>query len=145
MKATILRGISGSGKSTWANQQSASVFSTDRYFMVDGIYQYDPAKLATYHNQNLRAFIEALLQQDPWVIVDNTNVFAWEYAPYVLSAQAFGYTVEIITFVCPPEVSLQRKNLVPQDQLLRSYQQLTRETELMPYRFRPMHRLVETG
>ena len=75
----ILRGASGAGKSTFADEMRKAadayvpfrVFSTDQKFMVqldesiveDGRsyrceYQFDPRKLAEYHSQNLREFIE---------------------------------------------------------------------------------------
>lgn len=145
MKVTVLRGISGSGKSTWANQQGVPVFSTDAYFLVDGEYRYDPTKIGEYQNRNFRAFIEALSEKESWIIVDNTNICAWEYSPYILAGQAFGYETELITFVCSPEVSLARKKLVPQEQLIRTYTQLMEETRKMPGRFRSIHRIVETG
>lgn len=144
MRVTVLRGISGSGKSTWASEQDVPIFSTDAYFLVDGIYRYDPTKIGEYHNRNFRAFLEAVWQKEPWIIVDNTNVCAWEYSPYILAGQAFEYQTELITFICSPATSLARKNLVPPEQLLRTHDQLIEETRRMPGRFRSMHRIIET-
>ena len=45
----LLRGIPGSGKSTLAEQLGGSHFETDTYFMVDGEYKFDAAKLKKAH------------------------------------------------------------------------------------------------
>jgi predicted kinase len=144
MRVTVLRGISGSGKSTWAKQQGVPVFSTDQFFMIDGEYRYDATRIGEYHSRNLRAFLEALWRSEPWIIVDNTNICAWEYSPYVLAGQAFGYETELVTFLCSPETSLARKALIPAEQLFRISEQLVEETRNMPRRFRNMHRTIIT-
>jgi NEDD4-binding protein 2 len=83
----ILRGLSGTGKSQLAKNLRdshihARVFSTDRFFMVDGEYQFDPTKLGEYHAQNLRQatyFMEGCSSvydySDALCIIDNTNTF----------------------------------------------------------------------
>lgn len=144
MRVTVLRGISGSGKSTWAHQQDALIFSTDEFFFVDGEYRYDSTKIGQYHAQNLRRFLEAIRLGEPWIIVDNTNICAWEYSPYVLAGQAYGYETELVTFLCSPETSLARKALIPAEQLFRISEQLLQETRMMPKRFRSIHRTIIT-
>ena len=41
----LLRGVPGSGKSTVAQNIGGTHFETDKYFMVDGEYKFDPTKL----------------------------------------------------------------------------------------------------
>jgi adenylylsulfate kinase-like enzyme len=41
----LLRGIPGAGKSTLAKQFGDSHFETDRFFMVDGEYKFDPTNI----------------------------------------------------------------------------------------------------
>ena len=45
----LLRGVPGSGKSTVAQNIGGTHFETDKYFMVDGEYKFDPTKLKQYH------------------------------------------------------------------------------------------------
>lgn len=144
MRISVLRGISGSGKTTWAKQHEgkALVLSTDHYFLVDGEYRFDPMKLGENHRRCFREFAEAVLKSEPWIIVDNTNLSAWEYAPYVVMGEAYGYQVELLTFMVTPEVSLQRKQLVKEDDLHRSYQRFVRESAHMPSRFERIHRVM---
>ena len=80
----ILRGLPGSGKSHYAqslcdemvngDEGQFVICSTDDFFISDGQYRFDKAKLSEYHNLNLARFIRALSQQIPLVILDNTNI-----------------------------------------------------------------------
>lgn len=108
--------------------------------MKDGVYTFDASKLQANHEACFRAFLEALTREDAHIIVDNTNLAAWEYAPYVLAGQAFGYTVELLSFVCPYDVARARKTLVPDQTLRRTTETMTRETQQMPARFNGLHR-----
>jgi|TARA_R110002126_G_scaffold275047_1_gene420403 NEDD4-binding protein 2 len=103
----ILRGLPGSGKSMIAknlrdSHTHARVFSTDRFFMVDGEYQFDPSKLGEYHTQNLAQathFMEKgkKYSSDILCIIDNTNTQHWEYEKYEEVAKENGFMVQIIT------------------------------------------------
>jgi len=109
MKATILSGVPGSGKSTYGESlityQLASppvigeIYSADHYFTnpYTGEYNFDPAKLGAAHSSCLLGFIGATSAHSPRVIVDNTNTTAVEIAPYYQVALAYGYDVEIVT------------------------------------------------
>lgn len=144
MRVTVLRGISGAGKTTWVKTHAADavVVSADHYFFVDGVYKFDPSKLPEFHNRCFRSFLDAVLVATPYIVVDNTNIHAWEYAPYVLAAQAFGYEVELLTLTCSIELSQARKNIVPPRQLVRSLEELDQETANMPKRFAGIHRTL---
>ena len=99
MKAIILCGASGSGKSTWAstNHPDAIVVSADHYFIGDdGVYRFDPTKLGDAHGSCLRHFVKfAQSMTTDTVIVDNTNTTLVEIAPYVAVARAYGVEPEI--------------------------------------------------
>jgi len=94
----ILRGPSGSGKSTWIaeNHESALVCSSDHFFMVDGEYQFDISKLSMNHSLCFKKFIDAILKGVETVIVDNTNIFKWQYESYAVLAEKFGYQVTLV-------------------------------------------------
>ena len=146
MKVTVLRGISGSGKSTWVSQNAsdAVTVSADHYFVIDGEYRFDASKLQENHGKCFRAFMDAVRLGAPHIVVDNTNIEAWEYSPYVIAAEAFGYEVEVLTLDCTVEASLARKALVNQKSLERMHEALARETGTMPKRFQRIHRIEKT-
>lgn len=99
-KVIIMRGLPGSGKSTMANklaeENGGVIFSTDNYFMHDGNYLFDASKLGAAHAWNQRKYQEALESGKEYVIVDNTNTTRKEVRPYIMLAQYFGYSVEIM-------------------------------------------------
>lgn len=109
-KVTILIGIPGSGKSTWAaKQDGATVVSADTYHIgPDGVYRYEPDKAGEAHLWCYRCFVYALKRGDEHVIVDNTNTQNWERSPYVKHAQLLGYTVEFKRFQCNVELAVSR-------------------------------------
>lgn len=111
MKVIILSGVSGSGKSTYAKKHwpNTPTCSADHFFMVDGEYRFDPARLASAHGACLRDFVDRLLaSSEECLVVDNTNTTIAEIAPYVALAQAYGHAVRIVTVLCVPEVAAKR-------------------------------------
>jgi len=97
-RAFIMRGVSGSGKSTIAEMLAADddamIFSTDQYFMVDGKYVFDPTKLKENHAKNLQAWIDAVENElYATVVCDNTNTTDWELRLYRETAEDNGYQV----------------------------------------------------
>lgn len=120
--AYILRGLPGSGKSTLAEIIAARVnddywegggseiHTTDDYFMVDGIYQFNHKKLGVNHALNQTAFKEDCerLSKDgesilSLIICANCNMQKWEMEPYIKAAKDNGYSVHIITVGNPKD------------------------------------------
>ena len=128
MRLIILRGIPGSGKSTFVKKELPKadlVASADDGMMVDGVYKFDPAKLPAAHGACLRAVISALQSgeaqrviahtagliappPEPVIVVDNTATSIAEVAPYVAVGQAYGAEVVVITLRINPAIAAPR-------------------------------------
>jgi predicted kinase len=112
-----MSGVSGSGKSTYAekllNDTQGIKVSADHFFTDSGgKYRFDAAKLGEAHADCFRRFI-GYMQGIPfsvggmmqmgrpfdYILVDNTCTRVEEISPYILAAQAFDYTPEIITLM----------------------------------------------
>ncbi|KAB5550627.1 hypothetical protein PHYPO_G00055950 [Pangasianodon hypophthalmus] len=114
----LMRGVPGSGKSTLARQISASgpsglILSTDDYFYQKDGYHFEPTLLGAAHDWNQNRAKKAMLNGRTPVIIDNTNVQAWEMKPYVTVALEMGYRVEFVepdtSWKCDP-VELEKRN-----------------------------------
>ncbi|XP_040442999.1 NEDD4-binding protein 2 isoform X2 [Falco naumanni] len=94
----LLRGVPGSGKSYLAralleDNPGGIILSTDDYFYKHGQYHYDPDCLGEAHDWNRKRAKEAFEMRISPIIIDNTNIQAWEMKPYVSLAQQFKYKV----------------------------------------------------
>jgi predicted kinase len=101
-KLYIVRGIPGSGKSTFALNLVGSDFlvcEADKYFMVDGEYKFDGSKLKEAHEscRNLvETYMKDSLMNDQFyreIAVSNTFTQEWEMQPYFDLAKQYGYMV----------------------------------------------------
>lgn len=137
MRVLILRGVSGSGKSTYTRKVSTGlnkvvVCSADHYFERSGEYRFNPKELPEAHKQCFRKFVSTINEGlADLIVVDNTNLTRVEVAPYLVYAQAFGCEVEIVRLTVDVGLAAQR-NLhgVP----LGSIQAMERRFEdLLPY------------
>uniref|UniRef100_A0A8C6ZPJ7 NEDD4 binding protein 2 n=1 Tax=Nothoprocta perdicaria TaxID=30464 RepID=A0A8C6ZPJ7_NOTPE len=94
----LLRGVPGSGKSFLAralleDNPGGIILSTDDYFYKNGQYHYDASCLGEAHDWNRKRAKEAFEKRVSPIIIDNTNIQAWEMKPYVTLAQQFKYKV----------------------------------------------------
>jgi tRNA uridine 5-carbamoylmethylation protein Kti12 len=116
----IMSGIPGSGKSYIARQMCESfsrfgnhypsICSADDFFMVDGKYQFNPARISLAHQACFRKFIgivsrPAFGKRRNIIMVDNTNLTAAEISPYYLAAETFNYQVEVLRIDAPMELA----------------------------------------
>lgn len=102
----LMRGLPGSGKSTRAKELLSSgpsglILSTDDYFFHGEVYRYDPCLLGAAHEWNQRRAEDAMHDGRSPIIIDNTNIQAWEMKPYVKMALKRGYRVDF----CEPDTS----------------------------------------
>jgi predicted kinase len=93
----IVRGISGSGKSTFAKTLGGIHIEADQYFVdVDGNYSFDGGKIKLAH-EYCRAQTEAWMRTDgaqvnvDKIVVSNTFTQEWEMEPYFKLAKEYGY------------------------------------------------------
>jgi predicted kinase len=94
----LLRGVPGSGKSSVAQNIGGTHFETDKYFMVDGEYKFDPTKLKQYHQMcqdevNLAMIQNHTAHLNDVIVVSNTFTQEWEMKPYFDLAKTYGYQV----------------------------------------------------
>jgi predicted kinase len=93
----IVRGIPGSGKSTFAKTLVKKDYchkEADMYFVDgDGSYNFEPSKIKDAHKwcQEEMDFLMKL-EHSP-VVVSNTFTQEWEMRPYFELAKTYGYKV----------------------------------------------------
>jgi predicted kinase len=129
----LLRGLPGSGKSTFAKAQPDSVIvSASDYFHFPrgpvprvegpiGEHDYDHSESRHSHDYCLRKFIQIVQSRDRRnIIVDNTNTNPFSMAPYIGIARAYGLSVRIIEFVADlHECHARQRHDVPKHVMLR--------------------------
>ena len=94
----IVRGIPGSGKSTFAKTLGGTHFETDEFFMVDGEYKFDPTKLKDAHrwcqdSVNTAMILNHTAGLNNVIVVSNTFTQEWEMETYFQMADTYGYKV----------------------------------------------------
>jgi len=100
-KVIILRGVSGSGKSTQVYniqdqyKMGCRVCSADDYFIQDGEYKFNISKLSQAHVACFGKFLNGMRFSNELIIVDNTFTRIWEVENYIKAAHLSGYEVEI--------------------------------------------------
>ena len=91
----LLRGLPGSGKSTFAKLVCNQHVETDMFFMEDGEYKFDASKLKQAHAW-CQEKTETWMKMRYNVVVSNTFTQEWEMEPYYKLAEQYGYRVHSI-------------------------------------------------
>lgn len=96
-KLLLVRGLPGSGKTTFANQFPDRVhYETDMYFTnSDGVYNWDGSQLGRAHKWCQDSTREALRSGDS-VVVSNTFTKKWEMEAYFEMAKELGVSVSVV-------------------------------------------------
>ena len=100
----LLRGIPGSGKTTFANvilqqpnNNPQEILSADDFFEDEnGDYNFDPTKLKEAHNYCQFRCSERMRQQKSRIVVANTFTQEWEMDEYFKMAERYNYRVHTI-------------------------------------------------
>lgn len=102
----LLRGCSGSGKTTYAHQllqkegaqhPGNHIFSTDTYFIQsNGTYCFNHELLQEAHEWNQKLVQLASVEGRSPIFVDNTNTRLWEMREYAMIAVKYGYVLETL-------------------------------------------------
>ena len=91
----IVRGVPGSGKSTFAQSLDCPVFEADQYFIDSetGEYKFDGSKIKLAHNW-CKLRVEQSMEDDfQKIAVSNTFTQEWEMDAYYELAKQYGYRV----------------------------------------------------
>ena len=97
-KLYLVRGLPGSGKSTFGKSLGGTHFEADMFFMVDGEYKFDHTKLKEAHewcrnSVNTAMILNTTANLNDVIVVSNTFTQEWEMKPYVDMAETYGYKV----------------------------------------------------
>jgi len=125
----IMRGLPCAGKthtaltiSDYADDACEVVrVSADEYFYDEnGGYHFDSGKLPQAHGECFRKAVSwatttVLPTRSRLIVVDNTNISAWEIAPYMALAQAYAIPAYILTVDCGQEKRMKRNAARPLD------------------------------
>ncbi len=91
----LLRGLPGSGKSTFAKTLGGSHIEADSYFVdeVTGVYKFNSRDLPKAHNWCQDVTEHWMSDGEERIIVSNTFTQLWEMDAYFTLAKAYGYKV----------------------------------------------------
>ena len=95
MTLYIVRGLPGSGKSTYAKKLGCFHVEADMFHVKDGEYKFDIQRSRLGHNWCQKTVIFAM-EQGMDVVVSNTFTQNWEIYPYLEFAKKTGHLVNVI-------------------------------------------------
>ena len=144
-KVIILRGISGSGKSTYIEKNHPTAFtcSADHYFYnKKGEYNFDPKLLGHAHKSCKKNFFSAIEQGESPIIVDNTNTQFWEMKTYIEAAENAGYEIEFVRMETKVDIAAARNaHGVPVEVVKRMHDRM----EELPDRLKRKEKIIKNN
>ena len=88
----IVRGLPGSGKSTFAHTLDCPVFEADMFFVnSQGVYNFDFTKIKDAHAWCQEMVEDHMFNQHEKIAVSNTFTQEWEMKMYYDMAKTYGY------------------------------------------------------
>ena len=94
----LLRGLPGSGKSTFAKLLGGNNYEADKYFErgLNDVYEFIPSKLKNAHEWCHDLVHIDMIKNEPRIVVSNTFTQEWEMDAYYELAKQYGYRVHSI-------------------------------------------------
>lgn len=90
----LVRGLPGSGKSSFGNLISDDVISADDYFIDDnGVYNFDPTKLSLAHKYCEEKCLYKMMNSENRIVICNTFTREWEMDKYFEMGDEYNYRV----------------------------------------------------
>lgn len=90
----LLRGLPGSGKSTFAKSLGVSEhYEADMFFERNGKYEFEPSRLKDAHQWCRDLVWMSMKREEAKIVVSNTFTQEWEMKAYYDLAQEHGYQV----------------------------------------------------
>ena len=112
----IVRGVPGSGKSTFAKQLTANIFEADHYFYDnDGNYNFIPSEIKEAHKECQQFVGFAMESNIQKIAVSNTFTQEWEMEPYFELAKKHSY--KVFTIVVENRHGGVNQHGVPEDKI----------------------------
>jgi len=112
----IVRGIPGSGKSTFAKTLGGQHYEADMYFISeDGEYQFDFSKIKDAHQWCQGMVQSDMILEYPKIVVSNTSTQEWEMVPYFVLAEKYGY--DVFTVIVENRHGGVNQHSVPEDKV----------------------------
>jgi hypothetical protein len=112
----IVRGIPGSGKSTFAKTLGGQHYEADMFFIDgNGEYNFDGSKIKLAHNWCMIQTQKAMVDDEPKIVVSNTFTQEWEMETYFKLAEENGY--KVFTIIVENRHGGVNQHGVPEDKL----------------------------
>ena len=112
----IVRGIPGSGKSTFAKTLGGKHYEADMYFIDEsGNYNFEPTKIKDAHQWCQDKVRMDMISEDSRIVVSNTFTQDWEMKPYQQLAYWYGY--KVFTIIVENRHGGVNEHGVPEDKL----------------------------
>lgn len=90
----LVRGLPGSGKTTFAKTIGGLHIEADMYFTDEnGVYNYEPSKIKDAHKWCNDLVEEWMKEEQDKIVVSNTFTQEWEMENYYKLAEQYGYRV----------------------------------------------------
>jgi predicted kinase len=112
----IVRGLPGSGKSTFAQTLTPNHWEADMYFInEDGEYKFDAYEIKNAHQWCGNMIEDAMKRNLDKIAVSNTFTQEWEMEPYFELAKKYGYRTHSI--IVENRHGGENQHEVPEDKL----------------------------